>query len=112
MMMRVLVRLRTSPERNLVTGRRPNRGQALMFALILAGTGLLCFGICLWRWCFDLELVAFFPLHYGMLARWQVWFGLGLALHLMASPLVSYAVGGDRGGVLDRDLPFPGRRAH
>lgn len=112
MMMRVFVRLRTSPERKLVTGRRPNRGQALMFALGLAGTGLLCFAICLWRWCFDLELVAVFPLHHGMLARWQVWFGLGLALHLMASPLVSYAVGGARADGLHRPFQFPDRRAH
>lgn len=112
MIMRVFVRLRTSPEQKLVTGRRPNRGQALLFALVLAGAGLLCFGICLWRWCFDLELVAFFPLHYGMLARWQVWFGLGLALHLMASPLVSYAVGGSQHDVLQRRFQFPDRRAH
>jgi hypothetical protein len=112
MIMRVFVRLRTSPERKLVTGRRPNRGQALMFAITLAGTGLLCFAICLWRWCYDLELVAVFPLHYGMLARWQVWFGLGLALHLMASPLVSYAVGGSRPDALHRRFQFPDRRAH
>jgi hypothetical protein len=83
-----------------------------MFALILAGAGLLCFGACLWRWCFDLELVAFFPLHRGMLARWQVWFGLGLALHLMASPLVSYAVGGARAEALEHRFPFPHGRAH
>jgi hypothetical protein len=111
MIMRVMVRLRTAPERKLMPGRRPNRGQALMFALALAGSGLLCFAICLWRWCFDLELVAFFPLQQGMLSRWQVWFGLGLAFHLMASPLVSYAVGGSRAEPIDRRLQLPGRRA-
>jgi hypothetical protein len=112
MIMRVMVRLRTPPECKLMPGRRPNRGQALMFALTLAGSGLLCFAICLWRWCFDLELVAFFPLHQGMLSRWQVWFGLGLALHLMASPLVSYAVGDSRPEAFDRRFQLPDRRAH
>jgi hypothetical protein len=112
MLMRVVVRLRTPPEHKLVAGRRPNRGQALMIALVLAGIGLLCFGICLWRWCFDLDLVASFPLHQGMLARWQVWFGLGLGLHLFASPLVSYAVGGSQSEDFANRFRMPDRRAH
>ena len=107
-----MVRLRTSPERKVTPGRRPNRGQALLFALTLAGSGLLCFAVCLWRWCFDLELVAFFPLHQGLLSRWQVWFGLGFALHLMASPLVSYAVGGSRPDAFERRLPLPHRHSN
>ena len=83
-----------------------------MLALTLAGLGLFCFAVCLWRWCFDLELVAFFPLQHGILARWQVWFALGLTLHLMASPLVSYAVGGARPDGLHRRFQLPDRRAH
>ena len=110
--MRVVVRLKTSPERKLTAGHRPNRGQALFVALVLAGVGLACFGICLWRWCYDLELVAFFPLHQGGLSRWQVWFGLGLGLHLAASPLVSYAVGGSQPDSFVRRFQFPDRRAH
>jgi hypothetical protein len=110
MLMRVVVRLRTPPEGRVVTGRRANRGSALMFALTLAGLGLLCFAICLWRWCFDLELVAFFPLQDRTFARWQVWFGLGLALHLLASPLVSYAVGGSSPEGPARRFGLPDRR--
>jgi hypothetical protein len=110
--MRVALRLRTRPERKLVVGRRPNRGQALTFALAFVAAGLLCFAICLWRWCFDLELVTFFPLQRGVLARWQVWFGLGMALHLLASPLVSYSIGGSTPKRLDRALPASGRRLH
>jgi hypothetical protein len=110
MLMRVLVRLHTPPEHKLVAGRRANRSQALTLALALPGVGLICFAVCLWRWCFDLELVAFFPFQSGLWARWQVWFGLGLALHLFASPLVSYAVGGSKPNALGQRFPVPARR--
>jgi hypothetical protein len=51
-------------------------------------------------------------LHQGLLSRWQVWFGLGFALHLMASPLVSYAVGGSRPDAFERRLPLPHRHSN
>ena len=73
--------------------------------------GLACFAVCLWRWCFDLGLVVFFPFEDAGVARWQVWFGLGVALQLSASPLLRYSAGGpDPHGSTMEALPARGGR--
>ncbi len=92
--MRCVMRLRAAPERRVVRGRRANRGQALITALWLLSLGLACFSVCLWCWCFDFGLVGVLPFDQGAPARWQLWFGLGLAFQLLAAPLISYSGGG------------------
>ena len=89
--MRLAIRLRTRPETRLVRGRRPNRRLAGAGFGVLEALALNGFGLCVWRWLFDLDLVKAFPFHQGVLSHWQTWFICGLVLQLMAKGLAKYA---------------------
>ncbi len=92
--MRLVIRLRTRLETKMIPRHRPNRGLAAAVG-VLRALSLNGFGLCVWRWLFDFDLVKAFPFHQGILSHWQIWFLCGAVLQLMAQGLAKYA--GDSG---------------
>lgn len=88
--MKVIIRLRTASETLVVPGRRANRRLAGETASVLAFAAMAGFVVCGWRWGNDLQMFDSFPFVEGVFSRWQVWFGLGLALQTLSSALANY----------------------
>ena len=89
--MRVILRIRTAPEKRLVPGRRPNRRLASLGISLVSPLALLCFAVCLWRWSYDLAWTGRFLVDSGILFHWQVWFIAGALLQLLVVWLGRYA---------------------
>ena len=65
----------------------PNRRLAGAGLGVFRALALNSFGLSVWRWLFDLDLVKTFPFHQGLLSHWQTWFICGAVLQLMATGL-------------------------
>ena len=91
--MRLAIRLRPRPEKRMVRGHRLNRRRRGARFGVLEALALHGFGLCVWRWLFDFELVQAFPFHEGILSHWQTWFIGGVVLQLMATRLARHARG-------------------
>ena len=89
--MRVAIRIRTAPERQIRRNRRPNRGLARIAASICLPAALVCFLVCAWRWSYDLAWTSRFVVADGLLSHWQVWFVAGTVLQVIAIRLSRYA---------------------
>ena len=89
--MRLVIRLRTRLETKMIPRRRPNRRLAAAGMGVFRALSLNGFGLCVWRWLFDFDLVKAFPFHQGVLSHWQIWFLCGAVLQLMAQGLAKYA---------------------
>ncbi len=75
----------------MVRRRQPNRRLAGAGFGVFRALALNGFGLCVWRWLFDLELVRAFPFYQGVLSHWQTWFICGAVLQLLANGLAKYA---------------------
>jgi hypothetical protein len=89
--MRVILRIHTTPERWILRGRRPNRAVAALGANLTWPLAMFCFGVCLWRWAYDLGWIDRFLVFGGVLFHWQVWFVGGGLLHIIGAKLAGYA---------------------
>ena len=89
--MRLVILLRTRLETKMIPPRRPNRRLAAAGIGVFRALSLNGFGLCFWRWLFDLDLVRAFPISSGRLSHWQTWFLCGAVLQLMAQGLAKYA---------------------
>ena len=89
--MRIIVRIRTSPERRVRRSRRPNRRLAHLGAALAVPVALFCFFVCGWRWGYDLGWTRRFLNLEGILSHWQIWFVAGGLLQLLAVRLARYA---------------------
>ncbi|MBI3666634.1 MAG: hypothetical protein HY236_10505 [Acidobacteria bacterium] len=94
--MRIVLRIRTAPEKCVVRGGWPNRRQAHVGASLLLPLALFCFFLCAWRWSFELSWTNDFLVKEGVLSHWQVWFGGGALLQIVAVWLARYAEPGPR----------------
>lgn len=89
--MRIIVRIRTAPEKTIVRHRRPNRRLASATASLLLPVALFCFAVCLWRWSYDLSWTGQFLVSNGLFSHWQSWFLMGGVLQILAVKLARYA---------------------
>ena len=89
--MRIILRIRTAPEKRIVRSRRPNRRLAWLGASLLWPAGVCCFLICSWRWAFDLSWVSRFLEADGIFSHWQPWFVVGGLAQVLAVQLTRYA---------------------
>ncbi len=81
----------TRPQSKGVRGRRPSRRLAGAAVGVLEALALNGFGLCVWRWLFDLGFVTAFPFYQGVLSHWQTWFICGIVLQVMVSEVAKYA---------------------
>ena len=88
--MRVVIRLRAARQGKVAPGQRPNRRLATVAAGLLGALGVNGFALCVWRWGADLDVLGSFPISEGVFSHWQVWFGAGLVLQVLAALLSNY----------------------
>jgi hypothetical protein len=89
--MRVVLKIRTAPEKQVNRARKPNRRLAYLAAHLLWPIAFFCFVACLWRWSYDLSWIDRFFVTQGILFHWQVWFLAGMVLQAAAVWLSRYA---------------------
>lgn len=89
--MRVTLRIRTGPEKQIVRNRPPNRRQAHAAASFLWPLAFFSFFVCAWRWAYELGWLGHFLLPGGALCHWQIWFTAGAVSQTAAVRLGHYA---------------------
>ena len=75
--MRVVLRIRTGPEKRVRLDRPANRALASRGASLALPTALVSFLMCAWRWAYELSWTGSFPIPSGLFSHWQAWFVLG-----------------------------------
>lgn len=86
--MRVRVRRRVGGVPAPIAWARRN---GAVYSAGLTLLGLISFAVCLWRWCWDLRVVGWFPFADGAGSHWQVWFFGGVVAVLLGGQLAVYA---------------------
>jgi hypothetical protein len=102
--MRVVLRIRTGPEKRVHLKRRPNQRLAALAAPAVLAFALVCFLMCAWRWSFELSWTGRYPIAAGAFSHWQSWFVAGMLWQVLGVRLWRYG-GGERGASLARELP-------
>jgi len=88
----MLVRVKLRKGRAIVRNRRKNTSIALAAGALLYPTALMVYLLGLWRLASDMGFAAEFTA-YGFFSHWQVWIGIGAALHGLAFILSRYGRG-------------------
>ena len=74
--------------------RGKNRHVAFAFGALLVPASLMAYVLAFWRLASDMGMAGEFGIT-GLFSHWQIWFGVGLLLHLAASTFNRYGRGGD-----------------
>src|SRR4030095_3393134 len=88
------VKIRFPRGRALQPRRGTNREVSAALGALLVPASLMAYSLGFWRLAFDLGLAGQFDIT-GAFSHWQLWIGLGVALHAAAISLNRHARGGD-----------------
>ena len=90
--MKVRIKLDQGPPFQHREGK--NRQLALGFGGLLVPAAVMAYALGFWRLASDMKVAGPFGLS-GLFSHWQVWLALAALLHIVASILTRYGLGGE-----------------